>query len=462
MRYSLTIQEQHYLELKNHLIQDDGKERVAFIICGRSSVNGKEDRFLSREIHILPETDLLTSELYQVSWNNNHFIKILKKAESKNFAIIVIHNHPSGYDQFSSVDDAGEYQLFKLAFNRNGGDRPHASLIMMPDGSIIGRVWNSDLSNISISLIRIIGKSIKLHYPDRALNFKSPEAFNRQQLAFGNSLVQDLSKLKISIIGAGATGSATSLLLTRLGVGELCIIDKDIVEESNLNRLHGAKLRDVGKYKVDVLKKYIKEIGVKTKVSVEKKWVSDKKCIDQLKTSDIIFGCTDDHAGRILLNRFAYFYLTPVIDMGLIISLKPDSLDIQNLQGRVSYLFPGSDCLVTKGNINMDIAYAENLKRNEPENYRKLKEEAYVIGEGNPAPAVVTFTTQIATIAVNELLNKILGYNPQALTSSHKIFFFHRGIEIHPENVPNNDCRICGMNNYWGRGDMQPFLDMVL
>lgn len=462
MKHTITIQEQHYQELKNHLIQEDGRERVAFIICGRSLVNNNEERLLTKEVHIVSENNLLTSERYQVSWNNNLFIKVLAKAEFKNFAVVLIHSHPEGYNHFSSVDDEGEHHLFKLAFNRNGGKGSHASLIMMPDGSLIGRVWKPDLSNEPISKIRIIGESFKLNYPERTSNFKSPEAFNRQQLAFGSSLVQDLTKLKITIVGAGATGSATALLLTRLGVGELCLIDKDTIEESNLNRLHGATLKDVGKYKVDVLQKYIKKIGLGTKVSVEKRWVSDKKCIDNLKTSDLIFGCTDDHTGRILLNRFAYFYLTPVIDMGLVISVKKDSHELENLQGRISYLFPGSDCLVTKGNINMDIAYAENLRRNEPENYKKLKEEAYVIGEGNPSPAVVTFTTQIATMAVNELLNRIQGYNLQALTAPHKIFFFHRGMEIHPENISNNECRICGMNNYWGRGDMQPFLDMVL
>ncbi|HZK95260.1 MAG TPA: ThiF family adenylyltransferase [Prolixibacteraceae bacterium] len=462
MKNTITIQEQHYRELKNHLIQEDGKERVAFIICGRSLVNGIEERLLTKEVHIVSDTDLLSSEHYQVSWNNNHFIRILGKAESKNFAVVLIHNHPEGFNHFSSVDDQGEYHLFKLAFNRNRGNGSHASLIMMPDGSLIGRVWKPDLSNEPISKIRIIGESLKLNYPGRTSGFKSPEAFNRQQLAFGSSLVQDLSKLKITIVGAGATGSATALLLTRLGVGELCLIDKDTIEESNLNRLHGATMKDVGKYKVDVLQKYISEIGLGTKVSVEKRWVSDKKCIDQLKTSDLVFGCTDDNAGRILLNRFAYFYLTPVIDMGLVISVKKDTYEIENLQGRISYLFPGGDCLVTKGNINMDIAYAENLKRNEPENYKKLKAEAYVIGEGNPAPAIVTFTTQIATMAVNELLNRIQGYNIQALKTPHKIFFFHRGMEIHPGNVSNNECRICGMNNYWGRGDMQPFLDMVV
>lgn len=462
MKYSVTIQNEHFIKLKNHLIQADNKERVAFVICGRSKVNEVEERLLTKEVFILSDGDLLISEPNKVSWENRHFISILKKAESKNFSIVLIHNHPEEVSSFSDVDDEGEFHLFKLAYNRNGGDKIHASLIMMPDGNLIGRVWRSDLSIKPINKIRIIGKMIKLNYRNRTGDYKSPEIFNRQQLAFGNSLIQDLSKLKISVVGAGATGSATSLLLTRLGVGELCIIDKDIIEESNLNRLHGAKISDVDNYKVDVLKKHIDDIGIGTTVSIVKEWVSHENCINHLKTSDIIFGCTDDNAGRILLNRFAYFYLTPVIDMGLVISVKKDSFELENLQGRISYLFPGSDCLVTQGNINMSIAYSENLRRNDPENYKKLKEEAYVIGEGNPSPAIVTFTTIIASMAVNELLNRVQGFNPLAMNAPHKLFFFHRGIEIFPENIPDNECRICGNSNYWGRGDMQPFLDMVL
>ncbi len=462
MKFSFTIQNQHFKKIKENLIKVDGKERVAFLICGRSIINGIEERFLSKEVHFLLDDELLISEHNQVSWDNKHFINVLKKAEAKNQAVVLVHNHPEGINSFSPIDDNGEYHLFKLAFNRNGGTNSHASLIILPDGNLIGRVWKNDLSTEPISMIRIIGNVIKLNYPNRTDDYKSPEIFNRQQLAFGNSLVQDLSKLKISVVGAGATGSATALLLTRLGVGEICLIDKDTIEESNLNRLHGAKISDVGKFKVDVLEKYIQEIGVGTKVNTVKEWVSNLNCIKQLKTSDIIFGCTDDHAGRILLNRFAYFYLTPIIDMGLVISVKEDSFELENLQGRISYLFPGSDCLVTRGNINMDIAYSENLKRNEPENFKKLKEEAYVIGEGNPSPAVVTFTTQIATMAVNEFLNRIQKYNPQWLMAPHKIFFFHRGVEIFPENKAENECRVCGKNYYWGRGDMEPFLDMVI
>lgn len=461
MRYTLTLQESHYTQLREHLIRKDGKERAAFIICGRSLLKNTEDRFLSREVIVLADDQLLTSQPAQVSWDNNYFVQALKRAESKGFAVIAIHNHPSGFEQFSRTDDNGEYHLFKLAFNRNGGNRPHASLIMMPDGSLLGRVWKKDLTHELLSLIRVIGKSLKFWYPNRLKNYQSPESFNRQQLAFGDALVQDLSHLVCTVVGAGATGSATAMLLTRLGVGTINLIDKDVVEESNLNRLHGATYNDIGARKVDVLKKHIEEIGLGTVVNVSKDWVSSKASIEFLKGSDVIFGCTDDHAGRIVLNRFAYFYLTPVIDMGLVISVKNDPPEIQDLQGRISYLFPGGDCLFTKGIINTDIAYAENLKRYEPDNYENLKEEAYVVGEGNPAPSVVTFTTQIASMAVNELLNRMQHYNPQGF-APHKLHFFHRGTEIHPANVQDNECRICGKNSYWGRGDMDPFLDMAL
>ena len=463
MKYTITLQEKHYVELKGHLLSGDSNEHVAFVICGRSLVDGVEERLLSREVVTLADDKLISSEPTQVVCDNQHFIEVLKKAESKNFSVVVVHNHPEGFDCFSEIDDKGEKELFQLTFNRNGYNAIHASLVMLADGNLIGRVWKTDLSNTPISLVRIIGKRIVLNYPDKKTDYETPEVFNRQQLAFGKALVQDLSKLKISVVGAGATGSATALLLTRLGVGELCLIDKDIVEQSNLNRLHGAKISDVGKYKVDVLLQYINEIGIGTKVSVAKDWVSDQECINHLKTSDLIFGCTDDNSGRILLNRFAYFYLTPVIDMGLIITVKEDNSGIQDLQGRISYLFPDSDCLLTKENINTERARADDLRRNNPESYTKLKEEAYVIGEKNPSPAVVTFTTQVASMAVNELLNRIQGYNQDYLDFPHKLFFFHKcgdGSEIFPANKSNNECRICGQSNYWGRGDMQPFLDM--
>src|SRR5690606_4158396 len=109
-----------------------------------------------------------------------------------------------------------------------------------------------------ITLIRIIGEKFQFHYPNKE-SLDVSEIFHRQQLAFGKSLTQDLSKLTVGIIGCGATGSSTAHLLSRLGVGKMLLVDDDIVERSNLSRLYGATAADAdaGKSKVDVLKDFI-------------------------------------------------------------------------------------------------------------------------------------------------------------------------------------------------------------
>lgn len=49
-------------------------------------------------------------------------------------------------------------------------------------------------------------------------------------------------------------------------------------------------------------------------------------------------------------------------------------------------------------------AVAEGLRRNDLAEFQRRKAEAYVDGGGDPAPAVVTFTTSIACAAVDELI----------------------------------------------------------
>ncbi|MDO9185867.1 MAG: ThiF family adenylyltransferase [Bacteroidia bacterium] len=466
MNNTLTLTQEHYDQLKNHLIREDGLERVAYILCGRSFLENNiwdeehEERFLSREIITVPDEELIESEKYKVTWDTNSFLAVLKKAESKNFAIAVVHNHPTGVNHFSSVDDEHEPALFKLAFNRNGGTRAHLSLIITPDGNLIGRAWDCNLRSTDLSFIRILGDNYKFLYPHQK-KFHTHEAFHRQQLAFGKTLIQDLSKLKVGIVGCGATGSATAMLLARLGIGHILLIDKDVVEITNLNRLHGAKSKDIDKPKVKVIALEIEEMGLETKVVPIQDWVSSNEAKNALKSCDVIFGCTDDNSGRLLINRLAYFYLIPVIDMGLaIIVSNEEPPSIRNLNGRVTVLFPGCSCLLCNGVINATQANAESLKRNDPDGYERLKAEAYVLGEQNPSPAVITFTTEIATVAVNEFIHRIQGYRSTGAVN-HRLRFFHMDMDLKPLNKSRIECKICSNTSYWGRGDMEPFLDMV-
>ncbi len=63
---------------------------------------------------------------------------------------------------------------------------------------------------------------------------------------------------KVLIVGAGGLGCPVADLLTRSGVGKIGVIDYDKVSLSNIHRQTLYTKKDVGKYKVDVVKKKIK------------------------------------------------------------------------------------------------------------------------------------------------------------------------------------------------------------
>lgn len=466
MRRTITFRQKHFELLKNHLLREDGKEHVAFLLFGKSFIEKdpwtgeQETRLLCRELDLVSDEDLVRNKEYQITWDNNRFLSILKQAEGKDYGVGIIHSHPGGFNSFSDIDDENEKRLFQLAFNRNGNKNVHASLVMTPPGEIIGRFWEPTLESYDINFLRILGERFKFQFV-RAANYGSPDFLDRQKLAFGEALIEEVSSLRVGIVGCGATGSMTANLLARLGVGNLLLVDKDVVDVTNLNRLYGVTNDDVGKNKVEVLKKVIEKIGLGTNVRAITDWVSAKSSKNSLKACDIVFGCSDDNAGRILLNRLAYFYLIPLFDMGLTIHLTSTTPpQIQALIGRATFVFPGSRCLNSYGITRSDAAYAENLRRNEPDQYERLKKEAYVIGEGNPSPAIGTFTTETATMAVNEFLYRLQGFRNSGAVDQ-RLRFFHLDEDIKPSSEPESDCRICGSSAYWGRGDMQPFLDMV-
>ena len=72
------------------------------------------------------------------------------------------------------------------------------------------------------------------------------------------------------------------------------------------------------------------------------------------------FGCTDDHEGRLFLNRFAYYYLVPVIDIGLAIEVDDaDPPAIRAFDGRVTVLTPPDACLMCRSVVVPEIAAGE-------------------------------------------------------------------------------------------------------
>jgi molybdopterin/thiamine biosynthesis adenylyltransferase len=254
------------------------------------------------------------------------------------------------------------------------------------------------------------------------------------------------------------------MLLARLGVGQLVLFDNDIVDRTNLNRLHGARQADADgmRPKVDVVARSITELGLGVRVVPIEAWVGDPGCRDALRSCDLIFGCTDDNEGRLFLSRLAYFYLIPVVDIGLAIDVsRAEPPEVKCLDGRVTVVMPPHACLSCRGVIDHVAARDEALRRRCPAEFERRKAEAYVAGEGDPRPAVVTFTTEVATMAVNEMLHRLQGFRGANGAVAQRVRKFHLGEDFRPGSRPASGCRICDDHTVWGKGDVDPFLDRV-
>ena len=466
---SMVLQEEHLKYLQESLIRADGRERAAYVLCGEVVVESdpwdsqQRRKYLSYEILAVPEDEIVSSSDRHITWKTNSFVRALKLAQTRGMTVALVHSHPGGIAAFSEQDDRNEPDLAQLAQNRNGPQTKLPSVIITDSGELVGRLWMSQQESIPLQLICVVGKAIKLHYTGRGQDIPS-SVFQRQSLAFGEALTQDLSTLRVGVVGCGGTGSAVAMLLPKMGVRLIALFDRDVVEESNLNRLHGATREDAEtkRPKVVAVARSLSELGLGVQVKSYQSWIADRDCRDALKSCDIIFGCTDDHAGRLLLNRFAYYYLAPVFDVGLAIEVSPtEPPEIKALDGRVTVLAPSHTCLLCREVINPVVARDEALKRNAPAEYERRKAEAYVLGEGNPSPAVVLFTTDVAIMAIEELVHRLQGFRGENGAIAQRVRKFHLMTDRKQAADSKSHCPICGTADCWGKGDIVPFLDLV-
>ena len=98
--------------------------------------------------------------------------------------------------------------------------------------------------------------------------------FSRLEKVIGKDNLKKLQNKSVLILGCGGVGGYTCEALARSGIGTLILVDFDKVDESNINRQIIALNSTVGKIKVDVLEKRIKDINDKCKVIKVKEFIT--------------------------------------------------------------------------------------------------------------------------------------------------------------------------------------------
>ena len=142
------------------------------------------------------------------------------------------------------------------------------------------------------------------------LNKKLLERYSRQIVLkdVGIKGQKNITDSKVLIVGAGGLGCPIADYLSRAGVGTIGIADFDKISLSNIQRQSLYDSKDIGKFKVDALKKKIKLINPYIKVKLFKKKITNKNFNNIVKSFDIIVDGSDNFKTKFVVNKYSVKY----------------------------------------------------------------------------------------------------------------------------------------------------------
>jgi molybdopterin/thiamine biosynthesis adenylyltransferase len=413
-------------------------------------------RLLAREVLWVPQDAYRRRTSRSLSILSSGYVDALARAEETQTVPIWLHTHP-GADAVphrSEYDEEVDAELAETFRTRSGTD-VYASVVVSPAEQHVrfsGIVIDGNETR-PLDRLYIVGPRWRLLAADDApAEAQVPTMFDRQVRAFGGDLQRVLSTLRVAVVGCGGTGSAVAEQLVRLGIRSLLVIDPDEVIDSNVTRVYGSTPAAIGFPKADVLARHLRLIAPDGDIKPVRRLVTEEKVARRLAGCDLIFGCTDDNAGRLVLSRLAAYYLVPLIDVGVLLSSTDGVL--QGIDGRITVLTPGEGCLVCRGRIDTDRARAEQL---DPVERDALQAEGYAPELGEVQPSVVPYTSLVASLAVAEVIERFVGYGPNP--EPGEILARCHDRELSTNNRAPNSRHYCNPEGgQLGLGDRMPFL----
>ena len=124
-------------------------------------------------------------------------------------------------------------------------------------------------------------------------------------MLFGDEGQERLKKATVFIAGAGGLGSPVSIYLAVAGVGTLTVVDKDVVEQTNLNRQILHYDRDIGRKKTASAEEKLHAINPDITVKVIDTTIDESNAARLVGRADGIVDAMDNYPTRYLLNDIA-------------------------------------------------------------------------------------------------------------------------------------------------------------
>ncbi len=136
----------------------------------------------------------------------------------------------------------------------------------------------------------------------------------------GESGQRLIEAARVAVLGCGALGTVAADQLARAGVGYLRLIDRDLVEWSNLQRqsLFTEADAEAGAAKVEAATRHLRAINSSINIQEHVVDITPGNISRHLENVDIVIDATDNFAARLLLNDWSLKTKTPWVHGGCI------------------------------------------------------------------------------------------------------------------------------------------------
>lgn len=250
-----------------------------------------------------------------------------------------------------------------------------------------------------------------------------PAWLSRTTLLIGDEKLQKLQNAHVLIVGLGGVGSFAAEFIVRSGIGNVTIVDGDIVDNTNRNRQLPALYTTIGKNKVEIMAERLLAINPEVKLTAINSFLSPEKAAQILSETsfDYVMDCIDSITPKLTLLTTAYEKGLKIISsMGAGGKLDPTKLVYADI-------FDTKQCylaktvrkrLRAKGIITgINVVYSteevilESLMLTDGSNFKR---SAY--GTISYLPA--TFGSVCASVVIRELIGDVI---PELVQSKRKL-----------------------------------------
>lgn len=450
--WAFTCDRSLYDRLMSHLFPGDNDEHGASIAAGLVATE-RGTRLLARELFLARDGIEFVPGKRGYRRLTPEFVgEKIRYCRDQHLAYLAIHNH-SGRDHvdFSGPDNASHERGYPALLDISG--QPVGALVIA-ENAVAGDIWTEDRRRRQISETVVLGRNIERIYPSPpAVPPSADPTYDRQVRIFGDRGQDLFNRVKVAVIGAGGVGMPLTSMLSRLGVGNLVVIDPDRIEPVNLPRLPEARQTDamlplrrietlggladrLSTPKVRLAKRIASRANPHIQFLGLRRSVVEPEVANSLVDCDFLFLAADSQLARMVFNAISYQFLIPGIQIGTRIDIDKTSGVVGDIRSNVRLVLPQTGCLRCNNLISPAGLQEESLGTVERQRNRYVDEIE--------APSVVTFNTLSAAQAATDFMLMFGGLiDDQAPTDYLR--FRSRERKLEPVQGPALDaqCRDC-------------------